>query len=100
MGENALRRRARSALYGVVLLMAAVAYYFLVRALHRRAGPGGDDPRTVMANGSEGEGRRRHFYAVATCSLRSSRAASVLLYLFVAAIWIVPDPRIERRINA
>ena len=84
------------ALYGVILLMAAFAYFFLVRALI--AAPGQSDTiATVLAEDRKGR-ISPVIYAAAIPIAFVAPLLSFLLYVFVAAIWIVPDARIERRI--
>ena len=95
MGENSFASEP-VALYGVVLIMAAFSYYFLVRALI--AAPGqASTIREVMDNDRKGKASP-FFYAIAIVLSPFAPAASVGLFILVAAIWIVPDPRIERRI--
>jgi uncharacterized membrane protein len=86
------------AVYGVILIMAAVAYWFLVRAL--LAVPGQPD---TLANALANDVKGRIspvFYALAIPIAFVAPLVSFGLYVFVAAMWIVPDPRIERRIAA
>ena len=97
MGENHFASQP-VALYGAVLIMAAFSYYFLVRALIRAPGQA-STIREVMDNDRKGKASP-FFYAIAILMAPFVPAASVLLYILVAAIWIVPDPRIERRIGA
>ena len=84
------------ALYGVVLLCAAVAYYILARALLALHGQG-----SVLASalGSDFKGKVSILiYAVAIpLSFVNSWLAGAL-YVLVAVIWLIPDPRIERRL--
>ncbi|NUO71410.1 MAG: DUF1211 domain-containing protein [Frateuria sp.] len=92
MGENHFAP-APTAAYGGVLLMAAVAYWLLQRALIRRQGAGSVLERAI---GSDWKGKLSPvIYAlgiVATC-----RAAWIaqLLYASAAVMWLVPDRRIE-----
>lgn len=84
------------AIYGVVLLMAAMAYYLLVRTLI--AAPGQAE---TLAAALEGDFKGRISPVIYAAAIPISFIApfvSFLLYVFVAAIWIVPDARIERRI--
>jgi len=84
------------ALYGVVLLCAAVAYYILARALLALHGQG-----SVLASalGSDFKGKVSILiYVVAIpLSFVNSWLAGAL-YVLVAVIWLIPDPRIERRL--
>ena len=86
------------AIYGVILLAPAFSYGFLVRAL--LAAPGQPDT-LAAALADDRKGRISPFIYMAAIPI--AFVAPVLsfgLYVFVAAMWIVPDPRIERRINA
>jgi uncharacterized membrane protein len=86
------------AIYGFILLMAAFAYGFLVQSL--RAAPGQTDT-LAAALGNDRKGRISPvIYAVAIPIAFVAPLVSFALYWFVAAMWIVPDPRIERRIRA
>lgn len=86
------------AIYGFILLMAAFAYGFLVQAL--RAAPGQTDT-LATALGNDRKGRISPvIYALAIPIAFVAPLLSLALYWFVAAMWIVPDPRIERRISA
>jgi TMEM175 potassium channel family protein len=84
-------------IYGVILLMAAFAYGFLVQAL--RAAPGQTDTlATALGNDRKGA-ISPVIYAAAIPIAFIAPLVSFALYWFVAAMWIVPDPRIERRIS-
>ena len=86
------------AIYGVILIMSAISYWFLVRALIRSPGQSSTLAEVMAA---DRKGRISPFiYAAAIAIAFVAPIVSLLLYLTVAAIWIVPDPRIERRINA
>src|SRR5262245_47168905 len=95
MGENDFASLP-VAIYGVVLILAAVSYGFLVRTLIAAPGQTGTIAE-VLANDRKGTASPI-FYAIAIVLAPFAPAASVALYVLVAAIWIVPDPRIERRI--
>ena len=95
MGENDFASLP-VALYGAVLILAAISYYFLVRTLI--AAPG-QSPTIAEVMARDRKGLISPFiYAVAIALSPFAPAASVALYILVAAIWIVPDSRIERRI--
>jgi uncharacterized membrane protein len=95
MGENQFASTP-VAIYGVILILTAISYYFLVRALI--AAPGQSTTvAEALANDRKGVASPV-FYAVAIVLAPFVPAAAVCLYILVAAIWIVPDPRIERRI--
>jgi uncharacterized membrane protein len=85
------------AMYGFVLLMAAFAYYILVRALI--AAPG-QNPLIAEAIARDVKGKiSPAVYAVSIPLALVLPLASFALFIVVAAMWLVPDPRIERRIS-
>ena len=97
MGENEFAT-IPVALYGVILIMAAFSYGFLVRAL--MAAPG-QTATLAEALGDDFKGRiSPMLYAVAIPIAFFQPLVSFGIYLLVAAMWIVPDQRIERRITA
>jgi uncharacterized membrane protein len=84
------------ALYGVVLLCAAIAYFLLTRALLARHGP--DSPLAV-ALGRDVKGKVSPVVYVAGIALSPvSPLGACALYVLVALIWLIPDRRIERTI--
>ncbi|HME13371.1 MAG TPA: TMEM175 family protein [Candidatus Acidoferrum sp.] len=84
------------ALYGVVLLMTGIAYTILARelvALHGQNSPLG------IALGRDDKGKLSlALYSVAIGLSFVNTRLAVALYVGVAIMWIVPDPRIEKRI--
>jgi uncharacterized membrane protein len=93
MGENHFAA-VPVLLYGVVLLMAAVAYTILVRALIALHGR---DSALAKAIGGDGKGRLSlALYATAIAVASWLPQVAGLLYVAVAAIWLVPDRRIEK----
>jgi uncharacterized membrane protein len=84
------------ALYGLILIMAAFSYGLLVNALI--AAPG-QTTTLSEALGDNFKGRISPLlYAVAIPISFVIPLLAFGIYVFVAAIWIVPDPRIERTI--
>ncbi len=81
------------ATYGVVMLLAGFAYYILTRVLI--AAEGRDSP-LAKAVGRDLKGKLSlAFYALAIpLSFVDPRLAGGL-YVVVAIIWLIPDPRIE-----
>jgi uncharacterized membrane protein len=82
------------ALYGVVLLMAALAYYLLQCAILRA--PGGSAV-LAAAIGRDWKGKLSpvlYVAAIALCYV--NRWIACALYVLVALIWLIPDRRIER----
>jgi uncharacterized membrane protein len=93
MGENHFAP-APVALYGVILLMAAISYTILVRAILRVEGP---DSKLAKAVGADRKGNLSLVLYV--CGIVSSFFSSWLAgaaYVAVALIWLVPDRRIVR----
>ena len=93
MGENRFAPRP-VALYGGVLLLAAIAYFLLVRALLAHHGA---DSALARALGSDVKGRVSiliYAAAIPLAFLHSSSAT--VLYAAVALMWLVPDRRLER----
>jgi len=82
------------ALYGFVLLMAGVAYYLLERILiahHSKDSP------LARAVGRDFKGLASVFlYVVAIALAFVNPWVSCAVYVFVAVMWFIPDPRIER----
>jgi len=96
MGENHFASWPL-ALYGVVLLMSAIAYYLLVRAILAHHGK---DSRIATALGRDFKGKVSVlFYVVAIPLAFVNRAAAGALYVLVAMVWFIPDSRIERRLT-
>jgi len=96
MGENLLAPLP-TALYGVVLLMPAIAYNLLQKAIMRKQGA-----HSVLATalGSDLKGKISPVFYVAAIALAFVASwISVLLYVLVALIWLVPDRRIENALR-
>ena len=86
-----------TALYGVVLLAAAIAYVILQRAIIRAQGPGS---RLAAALGHDLKGRISPLlYAVAIPAAFLTPWISDALYVSVALLWLVPDRRIESNLS-
>ena len=88
MGENH-STGAPTALYGIVLLMAALAYYLLQESIIRAQGT---DSILKAAIGRDWKGKLSSvLYLVAICvTLYSPRIAQMILGI-AALIWLVPD---------
>ncbi len=96
MGENHFAQLP-VALYGVILLMAGVAYFILTRALVAHHAP---DSPLVGAVGNDVKGRISLVLYVAAIPLAFvNRWAAVAIYVIVALMWLAPDPRIERALK-
>ena len=88
---------APSALYGIVLLLAAVAYLILQQVIIASQGPASI---LKMAVGGDWKGKLSPalYVAGAAASLWRPRAAQVL-YFLVALLWLIPDRRIEKALE-
>ncbi len=96
MGENPLASTP-TALYGVVLLMAGVAYWMLQRQILRSEGP---QSVLAMALGRDIKGKLSPLLcALAIAGAFLHPAIADVLYLVVALIWLIPDRRIERALT-
>ena len=92
MGQNLLAP-VPTAVYGMVLLMPAIAYYLLQKAIVRRQGT-----HSVLASalGNDVKGKLSPVLYIAGIGLAFvSPWLSILAYVLVAVIWLIPDRRIE-----
>jgi len=97
MGENHFAA-ATSAFYGVVLLMAAVAYLILQQLIIASQG---HDSLLKKAVGSDWKGKLSFaLYVVAILTAFWSHWVSQAIYILVALFWLIPDRRIERVLSA
>ena len=85
------------ATYGVVLFMAAVAYYILTISIIKTDK---EDSMLKMAIGEDIKGKASVvLYAIAIPLAFLQPYASVGIYILVAFIWLIPDRRIEKRLT-
>jgi uncharacterized membrane protein len=83
------------ALYGAVLLMAAVAYFILARVLIRDNGP---ESALAAAFGKDFKGAVSIVLYVIGIILSLWHAwLGLAMYVLVAIMWVIPDRRIERK---
>jgi uncharacterized membrane protein len=93
MGENHLAPTP-TAVYGFVLLMAAMAYYILQRAIIAHQGK---DSLLASAIGEDWKGKLSPLLYLSAIPLAFVQPwISNSLYAFVAMLWLIPDRRIER----
>jgi uncharacterized membrane protein len=87
-----------TAVYGIVLVMAAIAYSVLQRTIIRSQGPGSV---LAAAVGRDVKGKLSPLlYLMAIAASFYNEAISGVLYVAVALMWLLPDQRIERVIAA
>ncbi len=96
MGENHFAK-ATIALYGFVLLMNGIAYSILSNALIRRHGKD-SALGAAVGNGNKGKISVITYITAILLSLVNSWI-SFALYVIVAAIWFIPDRRIEQKLD-
>jgi uncharacterized membrane protein len=93
MGENFLAP-IPTAIYGAALSLPAIAYYLLQKAILRQQGT-----HSVLANalGRDLKGKvSPALYLAAIVLAFVSPRLSIAIYVLVAAMWLVPDRRIEK----
>jgi uncharacterized membrane protein len=96
MGENNFTTWP-VALYGVMLFMAGFAYYLLSQALIQQHGK---DSPLGQAVGSDKKGKLSviiYFISIVLSFVYPK--VSLILYALVAAIWFIPDTRIEKKLQ-
>jgi uncharacterized membrane protein len=97
MGENGFAA-VPTAFYGVVLFMAAVAYWVLQRVIIAAEG---HDALLRRALGRDRKGKLSvAFYLLAIVSTFWSPWIAQAIYAALALLWLVPDRRIERALGA
>jgi uncharacterized membrane protein len=96
IGENHIAPTP-TAVYGFVLLMAAIAYYILQRVIIAQEGR---DSLLAAAIGRDWKGKLSLvLYLTAIPLALLSPWIANGLYVFVALLWLIPDLRIERVLN-
>ena len=96
MGENFLASTP-TAVYGIILLMPAIAYYLLQKAIIRKHGT-----HSVLANalGKDIKGKISPIFYIAGIALAFVNPwLAIAIYVLVAVIWLVPDRRIEKALH-
>jgi uncharacterized membrane protein len=97
MGENNFAA-VPVALYGVVQVLAAIAYFILTKAL---IALNGADSQISTALGSDFKGKISVVINAVAVPLAFVRTwLAFALYISVAIMWLVPDRRIERTIRS
>ena len=96
MGENHFAP-VPSALYGVVLLMAAIAYWVLQQIIIASEGPASVLKKAV---GRDWKGKLSPvLYVAAIAATFRSQWIAQAIYVSVALLWLVPDRRIEHTLR-
>jgi uncharacterized membrane protein len=98
MGENHFSA-APTALYGVVLLLAAIAYWILQQLIIASEGP--DSLLSKAIGRRDWKGKLSPvLYAIAIPMAFRSPVLAQTIYALVALVWLVPDRRIENVVEA
>jgi uncharacterized membrane protein len=93
MGENDFAKEPM-ALYGLILLMAAISYFMLQKIIIRSQG---HDSILKHAVGKDIKGKMSPvLYIIGIGLAWVSPWASGLMYVLVALMWLIPDKRIEK----
>jgi uncharacterized membrane protein len=96
MGENHFDPLPTAA-YGVVLFMAGIAYYILKTTIIAAQGP---DSTLATALGDDFKGKISPVIYIAAVAIAFlNHWVALALYVLVALMWFVPDPRIETRLQ-
>jgi uncharacterized membrane protein len=93
MGENNFAK-VPVAFYGINMLMAAIAYYILVKCILKKHGK---ESILAKAIGKDIKGKASLFlylFAIGSAFIYEWLAGSI--YILVALMWIIPDKRIDR----
>jgi uncharacterized membrane protein len=96
MGENHFTPLP-AAIYGAVLLFAAIAYYVLQRLIIAEAG---QDSKLAQSFGRDWKGKLSPvLYAIGIGLAFFQPWAAGFIYVLVALIWLIPDRRIARVVH-
>lgn len=94
MGENHFAA-VPTAAYGGVMFMAAVAYTLLQRAILAHHGP---ESRLARALGPDWKGKLSLALYLAAIPLAfANQWLSDTIFVGIALLWLIPDPRLERQ---
>jgi uncharacterized membrane protein len=94
MGENHFERWP-TVLYGINLLCCALAYYALQTCIIRRQGPECLLAKAVSRD-LKGKASPMLYVGGIVTAWTVSAWAGMAIFVFVALMWLVPDPRLER----
>jgi uncharacterized membrane protein len=98
MGENHFAP-APMALYGFILLMAAIAYTYLQHRIAHEHGEENSLLARAIGNGLKEKLSLISYVVAIPSALFISQWIAGALYVFVALIWFIPDSRIEEKLK-
>lgn len=85
-------------MYGIILLMAAIAYFILQSQILKKHGP---DSVLSKAIGKDLKGKISPvLYSIGIISANFNPLFAGLMYIAVALMWLIPDKRIEKIIDS
>ncbi len=93
MGENHFAS-STMVLYGIVLLMSAIAYWILQRVIIRKNGKDSTIARGIGKNTKGNISPLLYIIAIVSAFFNVWIAGAI--YVLVALIWLIPDKHIER----
>jgi uncharacterized membrane protein len=97
MGENHFAAKP-SAVYGLVLLMAAISYSVLQRTIIAVEGP---SSLLKVAVGADWKGKASVIlYLLGIAAAFSLRGLALAIYFINALVWLIPDRRIEKAMES
>ena len=97
MGENHFMPHP-TLLYGIILLLSAVAYFILQNLIVRQQGP---DSRLARSIGRDWKGRASLLLYIVGLGLTLWQpGAGAFIYAVVALMWLLPDKRVERALHS
>jgi uncharacterized membrane protein len=97
MGENHFAAKP-SAVYGLVLLMAAISYSVLQRTIISAEGP---SSLLKVAVGADWKGKASVIlYLLGIAAAFSLRGLALAIYFINALVWLIPDRRIEKAMES
>jgi len=97
MGENHFAAKP-SAVYGLVLLMAAISYSVLQRTIISAEGP---SSLLKVAVGADWKGKASVIlYLLGIAAAFSLRGLALAIYFITALMWLIPDRRIEKAMES
>jgi uncharacterized membrane protein len=97
MGENGFAQLP-VAMYGAVLWMAGLSYYILTRAMVALHGKNSLIDTTLRNMVKEIASLAAYALAILLSFVNTS--FSLALYVLVAVMWLIPDPRVERTLSS
>ncbi|HEY6529084.1 MAG TPA: TMEM175 family protein [Cellvibrionaceae bacterium] len=97
MGENHFAQWPVT-IYGINLLLCALAYFVLQTVLIRQQGPDGVLARAI---GKDIKGKISPVFYLLGCTAAwlGYPAVAIALFVFVAMLWLVPDRRVEHLVD-